>query len=759
MMMTSSLEEIEGNVSHIVFRSEETGYTVCSVTDKGEEFTLVGSFSHISVSEKIKAKGRWKEHPVYGKQFSVEEYQLEVPDSLFGIEQYLASGAIKGIGKAIAARIVKKFKEDSLRIMEEEPERLAEIHGISMQKAMDIATNLSGQREQQDIFLLLQGYGISLNLSYKIYQHFQGETLRVLQENPYRIAEELEGVGFKKCDELAKKVGVEKESPFRMRAGINYTLLQGEWHGHCYLPFSILKREAERILEMPLEDLEEQLLELQLQGKVKVKGENVYRAGTYYREMRVASRLLQLNVEEEEAHVDSWEKAIDKLLDREKITLDPLQRKAVSLAASSGVLVITGGPGTGKTTTIKTILQLFTGQGKSIALAAPTGRAAKRMGEATDYPAKTLHRLLEYMGREDQEQEDRDFSLFQRNEENPLEYDVLIVDEMSMVDLYLMDALLRAVPMGCRLILVGDSEQLPSVGAGNVLKDIIASQCMKTISLKKIFRQAMESDIVVNAHKINQGIEPDLGKKSKDFFFIRGQEPKQILENIAILMKEKLPKYLSTDPLSIQVMSPQKKGLLGVENLNRFLQERLNPPGKNKAEVEGSGNIFRLGDKVMQIKNDYQLAWEIPGNFNLPIESGEGVFNGDIGKITEINAYQKTVTVFFEERKVVYSFQDLESLELAYAITIHKSQGSEYPAVLLPMYPGPKMLMTRNILYTAITRAKSCVCLLGHPKVFLEMLHNEQELKRYSGLAQQLQTIGESFSASFSMDSGNPFAE
>ena len=758
-MMTSSLEEIEGNVSHIVFRSEETGYTVCSVTDKGEEFTLVGSFSHISVSEKIKAKGRWKEHPVYGKQFSVEEYQLEVPDSLFGIEQYLASGAIKGIGKAIAARIVKKFKEDSLRIMEEEPERLAEIHGISMQKAMDIATNLSGQREQQDIFLLLQGYGISLNLSYKIYQHFQGETLRVLQENPYRIAEELEGVGFKKCDELAKKVGVEKESPFRMRAGINYTLLQGEWHGHCYLPFSILKREAERILEMPLEDLEEQLLELQLQGKVKVKGENVYRAGTYYREMRVASRLLQLNVEEEEAHVDSWEKAIDTLLDREKITLDPLQRKAVSLAASSGVLVITGGPGTGKTTTIKTILQLFTGQGKSIALAAPTGRAAKRMGEATDYPAKTLHRLLEYMGREDQEQEDRDFSLFQRNEENPLEYDVLIVDEMSMVDLYLMDALLRAVPVGCRLILVGDSEQLPSVGAGNVLKDIIASQCMKTISLKKIFRQAMESDIVVNAHKINQGIEPDLGKKSRDFFFIRGQEPKQILENIAILMKEKLPKYLSTDPLSIQVMSPQKKGLLGVENLNRFLQERLNPPGKNKPEYEGSGNIFRLGDKVMQIKNDYQLAWEIPGNFNLPIESGEGVFNGDIGKITEINAYQKTVTVFFEEKKVVYNFQDLENLELAYAITIHKSQGSEYPAVLLPMYPGPKMLMTRNILYTAITRAKSCVCLLGHPKVFLEMLHNEQELKRYSGLAQQLQTIGESFSASFSMDGGNPFLE
>ena len=758
-MMTSSLEEIEGNVSHIVFRSEETGYTVCSITDKGEEFTLVGSFSHISVSEKIKAKGRWKEHPVYGKQFSVEEYQLEVPDSLFGIEQYLASGAIKGIGKAIAARIVKKFKEDSLRIMEEEPERLAEIHGISMQKAMDIATNLSGQREQQDIFLLLQGYGISLNLSYKIYQHFQGETLQVLQENPYRIAEELEGVGFKKCDELAKKVGVEKESPFRMRAGINYTLLQGEWHGHCYLPFSILKREAERILEMPLEDLEEQLLELQLQGKVKVKGENVYRAGTYYREMRVASRLLQLNVEEEEAHVDSWEKAIDKLLDREKITLDPLQRKAVSLAASSGVLVITGGPGTGKTTTIKTILQLFTGQGKSIALAAPTGRAAKRMGEATDYPAKTLHRLLEYMGREDQEQEDRDFSLFQRNEENPLEYDVLIVDEMSMVDLYLMDALLRAVPVGCRLILVGDSEQLPSVGAGNVLKDIIASQCMKTISLKKIFRQAMESDIVVNAHKINQGIEPDLGKKSRDFFFIRGQEPKQILENIAILMKEKLPKYLSTDPLSIQVMSPQKKGLLGVENLNRFLQERLNPPGKNKPEYEGSGNIFRLGDKVMQIKNDYQLAWEIPGNFNLPIESGEGVFNGDIGKITEINAYQKTVTVFFEEKKVVYSFQDLENVELAYAITIHKSQGSEYPAVLLPMYPGPKMLMTRNILYTAITRAKSCVCLLGHPKVFLEMLHNEQELKRYSGLAKQLQDIGESFSAPFSMEGGNPFSE
>lgn len=488
-------------------------------------------------------------------------------------------------------------------------------------------------------------------------------------------------------------------------------------------------------------------MDLQIKGRVKLKGERVYRISTFFREMRVASKLLSLNIEEGEAYSESWEKSIEKILKNEKLELDSLQREAVSLAAKSGILVITGGPGTGKTTTIKTILRLFTERGKNIALAAPTGRAAKRMGEATDYPAKTLHRLLEYMGKEGEEEDEESFtSYFQRNEENPLEVDVIIVDEMSMVDLYLMDALLKAVNPGTRLILVGDSNQLPSVGAGNVLRDILSSECIKTIQLKKIFRQALESDIVVNAHKINEGIEPELGKRSRDFLFIRGDKAEKIFSDIAVLMKEKLPKYLHIDPLSIQVMSPQKKGALGVENLNRYLQENLNPKDKNKAEKELYGTVFRLGDKVMQVKNNYKLAWEIPGKYNIPIEEGEGIFNGDIGRITEINHYAQTLTVFFEEKKVEYSFSDCEDLELAYAITIHKSQGSEYAAVILPMYRGPRLLMTRNLLYTAVTRAKSCVCLLGDPYVFQSMVHNATEQKRYSGLSEQIKEMQERLS-------------
>lgn len=738
------MEELEGNISHIVFRSEESGYTVFTIEDKGEETTCVGSFSHIAVSEKIKMRGRWKEHSVYGKQFSVEEYELLPPDSLSGIEQYLASGAIKGVGKAIAKRIVKKFKEDSLRIMEEEPERLAEINGISERKARDIAAELVGKKDRQDAILFLQGLGIGTQLCYKIYRHFQGEIYTILRENPYRIAEELEGVGFKRCDQIAKKVGIGEKSPFRIHAGISYTLLQGELQGHCYLPVSILKREAERILDMEIALFEEELMDLQIEGRVRIQGERVYRAGTYFRERRVAAKLHALDVPEEEAYSESWNQAIEGLFRKENPELDSLQKEAVYLAAHSGILVITGGPGTGKTTTIKTILRLFTERGKNISLAAPTGRAAKRMGEATNYPAKTLHRLLEYMGQEGEEEEEGFHRLFQRNEDNPLDTDVVIVDEMSMVDLYLMDALLKAIQPGTRLILVGDSNQLPSVGAGNVLRDILSSGCIKAIQLKKIFRQALESDIVVNAHKINEGKEPDLSKRSKDFLFIRGEQAEKIFSDIAVLMKEKLPKYLNIDTLSVQVMSPQKKGALGVESLNRYLQESLNPKDKNKAEKELYGRVFRLGDKVMQVKNNYQLAWEIPGKFNIPIEEGEGIFNGDIGRITEINHFTETVTVFFDDKRVVYNFSDCEDLELAYAITIHKSQGSEYDAVILPMYRGPQILMTRNLLYTAVTRAKSCVCLLGDPRVFRDMIHNETEQKRYSGLREQLMEMKDS---------------
>lgn len=774
-----TVEYFEGYIDHIIFQSPATGYTVMTGVMEGKTYTLVGTLPGIEAGENIKADGHEATHQIYGTQFVIDQYQVVAPKTQEAVERYLGSGAIKGIGAAMASRIVKKFGDDTMRIIEEEPERLAEIKGISARKAMDIAASVNAKRDMQDAVMFLQKYGISINLAGKIYNRYGNEMYDIVRDNPYRLAEDIEGLGFRTCDEIARNAGIAEDSAFRIESGIQYALGMAEGNGHCYLPLPELWSSVESLLNITIQDLNQYLLELQMKGRVMVKSSrprsisdfldsaanagdadapvydanpalhadpatHVYRATIYYTELQVATMLKDLNVTVENAELDAKRAlTIDEITEKNGIELDPLQRDAVLTAGHSGLLVITGGPGTGKTTTINTIIRMFADEGKTILLGAPTGRAAKRMSEATGWPASTIHRLLEYQGRPDEDGEDGDQvrGHFERNENNPLECDVVIIDEMSMVDIFLMNALLKAIHRGTRLIMVGDANQLPSVGAGNVLRDIIASGVIRTIQLRHIFRQAAASDIVVNAHKINEGEPVDLSKRSKDFLFIKSQTPDQIFAAIAALVLNKLPGYLGVDPFDIQIMTPQRKGALGVERLNQLLQEQMNPKSSRKTEKEIGGTLFRVGDKVMQIRNDYNLIWEIRGRYGIPTEKGEGVFNGDIGIITEINSFAQNLTVRFDDRFVEYAFKDCESLELAYAITIHKSQGSEYPAVIVPMYQGPSMLMNRNLLYTAVTRAKSCVCLVGNPPIFDQMLHNASEAKRYSSLSERLQEV------------------
>ena len=774
-----TVEYFEGYIDHIIFQSPATGYTVMTGVMEGKTYTLVGTLPGIEAGENIKADGHEATHQIYGTQFVIDQYQVVAPKTQEAVERYLGSGAIKGIGAAMASRIVKKFGDDTMRIIEEEPERLAEIKGISARKAMDIAASVNAKRDMQDAVMFLQKYGISINLAGKIYNRYGNEMYDIVRDNPYRLAEDIEGLGFRTCDEIARNAGIAEDSAFRIESGIQYALGMAEGNGHCYLPLPELWSSVESLLNITIQDLNQYLLELQMKGRVMVKSSrprsisdfldsaanagdadapvydanpalhadpatHVYRATIYYTELQVATLLKDLNVTVENAELDAKRAlTIDEITEKHGIELDPLQRDAVLTAGHSGLLVITGGPGTGKTTTINTIIRMFADEGKTILLGAPTGRAAKRMSEATGWPASTIHRLLEYQGRPDEDGEDGDQvrGHFERNENNPLECDVVIIDEMSMVDIFLMNALLKAIHRGTRLIMVGDANQLPSVGAGNVLRDIIASGVIRTIQLRHIFRQAAASDIVVNAHKINEGEPVDLSKRSKDFLFIKSQTPDQIFAAIAALVLNKLPGYLGVDPFDIQIMTPQRKGALGVERLNQLLQEQMNPKSSRKTEKEIGGTLFRVGDKVMQIRNDYNLIWEIRGRYGIPTEKGEGVFNGDIGIITEINSFAQNLTVRFDDRFVEYAFKDCESLELAYAITIHKSQGSEYPAVIVPMYQGTAMLMNRKLLDTAVTRAKSCVCLVGNPPIFDQMLHNASEAKRYSSLGERLQEV------------------
>lgn len=736
------METVTGYVEHIVFRNEDNGYTVFHLNNEDGEVTCVGNFNYIAEGECLELQGEYVMHSSYGLQLSVSSCKVKEPEDLMSIEKYLGSGAIKGLGAALAGRIVRRFKEDTFRIIEEEPERLVEIKGISERKAREIAEQVETKKDMRKAMIYLQKYGISITLAAKIFKQYGQKIYHVLEENPYQLADDVQGVGFKTADEIAMRIGIHTDSDYRIRSGIFYALLQAVAEGHIYLPEEVLLRRTGALLEVDIQDIQniqKYLMDLSIEKKIILKQEEegirVYPSNYYYMELNTAKMLHDLNV-----HADMDEEFVSKrirLIEEDaELALDEMQRQAVVEAVRHGILVLTGGPGTGKTTTINAMIQYFGSQGLDIFLAAPTGRAAKRMTEATGYEAQTIHRLLEVNGNPE---ENDGRSGFARDEENPLEADIIIIDEVSMVDLPLMHALLRAIVPGTRVILVGDGNQLPSVGPGSVLKDILESERFPTVRLTKIFRQATESDIVMNAHKINRGEPVILDNKSRDFFFLKRQDANAIISVVIALIKKKLPKYVEADIYDIQVLTPMRKGLLGVERLNRILQEYLNPPDKKKVEKEYGDKLFREGDKVMQIRNNYQLEWEIATKFGLVVDKGVGIFNGDMGIITNINSYNETLEVEYDEkRRVTYPFQLLDELELAYAITIHKAQGSEYPAVVIPLLPGPRQLYHRNLLYTAVTRAKKCVTLVGSDATFYEMIQNANEQNRYTSLGERI---------------------
>lgn len=730
------MEKLAGYVEHIIYRNADNGYTVLNLVSEEEEITCVGIFSAIAEGENIEASGDYTDHPTYGKQFKVESFEEKAPEDEEAIERYLGSGAIRGIGLALAARIVRRFKADTFRIIEEEPERLAEVKGISERKAMEIADQVNEKRDLRQAMIFLQQYGITMNLAVKVYQQYGQEVYGIIRENPYRLADDIEGVGFRTADEIAVRVGIRMDSDFRIRSGILYVLLQASTEGHTYLPEEELTRRTGQLLEVGEEQIEKQYMDLAIERKIIMKqGENqtqIYAASFYYMEANTATMLKQLNVSYEVPDLEIEER-VRRIEKQTGMELDEHQMTAVKEAVRNGLLIITGGPGTGKTTTINTIIKYFEMEGLDIFLAAPTGRAAKRMSETTGFEARTIHRMLELNGGVD------GAAGFERNEQNPLETDVVIIDEMSMVDISLMHALLKAVAVGTRLILVGDVNQLPSVGPGSVLRDIIRSHECNVVMLTKIFRQASTSDIIVNAHKINQGEEVTLDNKSMDFFFLKRYDADVIISVVLQLIKQKLPKFVDATPYDIQVLTPMRKGLLGVERLNGILQRYLNPPSPQKREKEHGDILFREGDKIMQTRNNYQLEWEIRTKYGLSVDKGTGVFNGDMGIVREINDFAETMTVEFDEgRMVEYPYKLLDELELAYAITIHKSQGSEYPAVVIPLLSGPSMLMNRNLLYTAVTRARKCVTLVGNEVTFAQMVQNTSQQKRYSGLCDRL---------------------
>ena len=750
-----STEKVSGYVEHIIYRNAENGYTVFELIADGEEITCVGSFQAIDEGEGLELSGAYVEHAVYGSQFKVESFTETVLEDEQSIERYLGSGAIRGVGPSLAARIVKKFGRDTFRIVEQEPERLAEIKGISERKAMEIGAQMEEKKEMREAMIYLQKYGITNTLAMKIYQTYGAEVYHILEENPYRLAEDIDGIGFRRADELAARIGIHTDSDFRIRSGILYTLQLAAADGNTCLPKAQLEEKAAQLLGLSTEYVSIQVPNLAMERKLVIKQVQeeafVYASVFYYAELSCARMLADLNVslapdggflpaEEEKVLLD-----IERLARGLGIELEELQLGAVLECVRNGVMILTGGPGTGKTTTINTIIHYFAAEGMDILLAAPTGRAAKRMTEATGYEARTIHRLLELSGLPD-ENGSGSISMsrarFERNADNPLEADVVIVDEMSMVDIQLFQSLLKAISPGTRLVLVGDVNQLPSVGPGQVLRDLIESRAFPVVELKKIFRQAGESDIVVNAHRINEGKEIALDNKSRDFFFLERDNVQVIYKHMILLIREKLPGYVHAGPFDIQVLTPMRKGNLGAETLNGILQAWLNPKTDSRKEYQSADTLFREGDKVMQTKNNYQLEWEVVSRYGIAVDKGVGIFNGDMGIVRQIDEYARTLTVEFDEhRRVTYSFDQTSELELAYAITIHKSQGSEYPAVIMPLLGGPRMLFNRNLLYTGVTRAKGCVTILGSRQVVQDMIRNESEAKRFTGLDVRIREI------------------
>lgn len=731
-------ETINGFVEKVVYRNAENGYTVVNISVEGDDVVCTGYFSDITEGDQIIAEGSFVEHKQYGIQFTVASYEIKEPETSVAMEKYLGSGIIKGVGPALSAKIVKKFGDETFNIIEREPERLAEIKGITEKKAIEIGSQFEEKKEFRNAMIFLNQYGVSNALAMKIYKEYGIKVMKIVRENPYRLADDIAGVGFKTADEIALRMGFSPESSMRMKAGMSFALSMAASNGHTYLLYEDLYEESKRLLGISEAEFENDIYELTIERKIvlkEVKGERrVYNNNLYYMELTVARKLLDLNAKSENNY-KVMEAKVKEVEAKTGIKLGDLQRKAVYEAVESGLVIITGGPGTGKTTTINAIIKLFEMQNMEILLAAPTGRAAKRMTETTGMEAQTIHRLLELNGNPEEGGSMR----FERNELNPLEADVIIIDEMSMVDIYLMYSLLKAVTVGTRLILVGDVNQLPSVGPGKVLKDIIGSEKFNVVRLSEIFRQAAESDIITNAHKINAGQSIRLDNKSKDFFMLSMNSSLQIQRALVSLIAEKLPPYVDATKYDIQVLTPSRKGELGVENLNKILQQYINPPAPSKREKQWGEVVFRENDKVMQIKNDYQMEWKIVTKKGLTIKEGSGVFNGDCGIIREINEFAGTVTVEFDEGKIVeYTGATIEELELAYAITIHKSQGSEYPAVIIPLLNAPRPLLNRNLLYTAVTRARKCVTIVGSENSVNEMIQNESEMKRNSGLVDSI---------------------
>lgn len=738
------MEVLQGYIDHFLYYNETNGYGVLELVTEEDDVICVGTFAGISQGETVEVAGEWTEHSTYGVQLKCSGIKTIEPTGIIDIERYLASGAIKGVGPSIAKRLIKKFGKDTFRIIEEEPERLIEIKGISERIAREIATQLEERKDLREVIMLLQKNGISNNMAMKLYEKYGAGIKNILAENPYKLAEEVEGIGFKKADEIAGRIGIKIDSQFRLQSGIIYALVSGTAEGHIFLPQEELIVKAYELLGVPESLIELEVPNLIMEKRLITRSDKdsnkfCYIPQMYYEEMGIASMLMDLSEYKISLSEDKFEKKLKEIEEELDIELDDLQRLAVREAAVNGVFILTGGPGTGKTTAINSIIRYYISEGMEIMLAAPTGRAAKRMTEATGYEAKTIHRLLELNG---EISEERGRARFEKNSENPLEADVIIIDEASMVDIHLFYALLKAILPGTKLVIVGDDNQLPSVGPGQILHDLISSETFSCVELKKIFRQAALSDIVNSAHRINEGKEPVLDNKSKDFFFLERNDANVIYKHMVQLITEKLPSYIGATPLQIQVLTPTRKGNLGAIALNEILQKYINPPLESKAEHVYGENVYRVGDKVMQIKNNYNLEWEIVSSYGITAERGMGVFNGDIGIITDISNNNKNLTVEFDDgKKVVYPFSDLDELELAYAVTIHKSQGSEYPAVVMPLLGGPRPLLNRNLLYTGVTRAKKCVTILGSRDTIKLMVGNENEKNRYTALAERIREV------------------
>lgn len=729
---------LQGIIEEVRFRNESNGYTIAKLVTSDGAVTIVGSAAIINLEESVEVEGEWIYHPTYGEQLSFTNIKTLIPSTIKGIENYLSSGLIPHIGPKTAKNIVDRFGLDSLEIIQYNPEKLKEISGIGEKKLEKIITAYQEQRELRDIMVYLQQYGISVNYGIKIYKKYGKDTVNVINENPYRLSEDIFGIGFKIADKIAHHMGMSSESIYRVEAGVKYVIMEASGNGNCYLPEEILIKNALNILEVDEDSIREGIRNLAIKGTLHILKDTdtnlIYYTPFHVAENNVSRKLIeisQVKLENADINIDKHIKEIEK---EQGIMFAEEQKTAIKEAMLNGLVVITGGPGTGKTTIINAIIKLCETMDLTVSLAAPTGRAAKRMTETTGKEAKTIHRLLEYSFLDSDNE-----MAFGKDEDTPITTDLIIIDESSMIDILLMNSLLKALNPGTRLVLVGDIDQLPSVGAGNVLNDIISSGVVKVVTLNEIFRQSQESMIVVNAHRINKGIAPILNEKNKDFFFLNKSSKEDITTTIIELLNERLPKYYGVDPLrDIQVLTPMKKGEVGINSLNKSLQDHLNPKSPSKGERKLGDEVFRTGDKVMQIKNNYKTEWKKIFN-GFEVDKGEGVFNGDFGYITDIDEEDRTLTVLFdEERQVEYDFTNLDELKLAYATTVHKSQGSEFPVVVMPISWGPPMLLTRNLLYTAVTRARTLVVLVGEERYLDTMIKNNRITKRYSALDKKI---------------------